>query len=73
MILFPEEDSDEIKIGTACKNAGCSKVSGSVPFLNPVAKLLSAQFCFPFLGAFCLLQIDLEMAQSSSGLVSGHL
>ncbi|NXC20985.1 CHRD1 protein, partial [Corythaeola cristata] len=25
MILFAEEDSDEIKIGTACKNAGCSK------------------------------------------------
>lgn len=29
-IMFTEEDSDEIKIGTACKNAGCSKVSGSV-------------------------------------------
>lgn len=29
-ILFTEEDSDEIKIGTACKNSGCSKVSGSV-------------------------------------------
>ncbi|KAF1523388.1 Cysteine and histidine-rich domain-containing protein 1, partial [Eudyptula albosignata] len=39
-----EEDSDEIKIGTACKNAGCSKVSGSVPLLNPAAKLLSVQF-----------------------------
>lgn len=39
MILFTEEDSDEIKIGTACKNAGCSKVSGSVPLLNPAAKL----------------------------------
>jgi len=50
MILFTEEDSDEIKIGTACKNAGCSKVSHSVPLLNPTAKLLNVQFCFPFLG-----------------------
>ena len=25
--VFLEEDNDEIKIGTACKNAGCTKVS----------------------------------------------
>lgn len=24
--VFPEEDNDEIKIGTSCKNGGCTKV-----------------------------------------------
>lgn len=32
MFLFPEEDSDEIKIGTSCKNGGCTKVSKSSVF-----------------------------------------
>lgn len=27
---FVEEDSDEIKIGTSCKNGGCTKVSERV-------------------------------------------
>ncbi|KAF1605016.1 Cysteine and histidine-rich domain-containing protein 1, partial [Eudyptes chrysolophus] len=37
-----EEDSDEIKIGTACKNAGCSKVIISIPLHSGFQLLLFA-------------------------------
>lgn len=58
MILFAEEDSDEIKIGTACKNAGCSKVSDLVSLLHLPAKLLRAQFCLALFVPPPPVQID---------------
>lgn len=38
--LFLEEDGDEVKIGTSCKNGGCTKVSKTSPSLIGLIRYL---------------------------------